>query len=156
MIQEQINNLVKNLRMAVIKKLLLTDLYKYNAAKTVDDAELAWRANEIFRLNISTGNLKRLFEDCHDYYREIGMFDGPVRVADLQFCADKRAVGYICVNSFPRCWLPKKEDTELRTLPEFKELANVYKKTGVIAPTPARTDETNLITARLLSHLTRG
>lgn len=154
--QQQINNMAKDLRMAVIKKLLLTDLFKYSAAKTVDDAELAWRANEIFKMPISTGNLKSLFADCHDYCKEVGMFDGPVRVADLEFCVKKRSVGYRCSNEFKNNWLPRKEDVELRALPEFKKLAAVYMEAKKVIAPVEKSDETNLITAQILSHITRG
>lgn len=143
-IQNQVNEMVKFLRMAVIKHLLLTDLYKYAASKTVDDAELEWRANEIFKMPISTGNLKRLFEDCHEYVREIGMYDGPVRIADLEFCIKKRSVGYKCINEFPRNWLPKKSDTELRALPEFKALAQLYISNGGKAIPPTDSENENL------------
>lgn len=154
--QERINKMAQDLRMAVIKKLLLTDLYRYAAAKTVDDAELVWRANEIFKMPVSTGNIKRLFEDCHEYCREVGMFDGPVRIADLDFCVKKRSVGYRCVNEFANNWLPRKEDVELRALPEFKKLAAVYVEAGKVIAPVEKSAEPNTLTARLLSHLTRG
>lgn len=142
-IQGQVNIMAKALRIAVIKHLLLTDLYRFNASKSVDDAEIEWRANEINRLEISTGNMKSLFEDCHEYVREIGQFDGPVKIADLEFCARKRAVGYVCSNRFPLNWLPRKKDTELRALPEFRAIASLYMTNGGQAIPPKETKGEN-------------
>jgi len=151
-IQEQVNTMVKNLRMAVIKKLLMHDIYKFGAAKTVDEAEIAWRANEIYKMDIPTANLKRLFEDCHEYCREIGMFDGPVRIADLEFCVKKRCIGFKCSGMVKNNWLPRNTDPELRALPEFKKLAELYISNGNRAIAPTQTKTTAEPTVRFLAN----
>lgn len=153
--QQNINNLAKALRIACIRQLLSTDLLKHNATKTVDEAELAWRANEIYKLPIPTARLKNLFADCHQLRSDRGEFPHPVSVADLEYCVKQRAVGYRSSNICKYPWLPSKEDKELRALPEFRMLANVYKNAGkVIAPAKEMKDtEANLITSHLLKQL---
>lgn len=152
---QNINEMAKALRVACIRYLLSTDLLRHNAAKTVDETELLWRVKEICKLPIPTAKLRNLFEDCHQLRTDRGEFPRPVSVADIEFCVKQRAVGYRSSNICRTPWLPPKNDPELRALPEFKALANVYLTAGkVIAPTAENKDtETNLITNRLLTKL---
>jgi len=151
-----VNEMAKNLRIACIRVLLSNDLLEHNAAKSVDETELAWRANEIDKLPIPTARLKKLFADCHQLRVDRGEFPKPVSVADLKYCVQYRAVGYRCSNICKNPWLPAKEDLELRALPEFKQLANHYLQVGKVIAPVEKSDETNLITAQILSHITRG
>lgn len=125
-IQEAVNRAAKNLRIQVIEFLIKKDCMDYNQAIPSDE-ELAYRKHAINNLPCCTKLLKKLFRDAHDMHEEKGMFPHAVCISDLEWCLKNRNIGYGCSQSVKMDWLPYKEDAELRRLPGFVELANIYR-----------------------------
>lgn len=124
--QQTIDNLANLLRIQVIEFLIKKD-YIDHKAQMPSDEELVYMKREIFNMNCCTKKLKSLFRDAHEMHEERDIFPRPVTVSDLEWCMKNRTIGYGCSQSVPKPWLPYKEDRELRTLPAFKELAQIYK-----------------------------
>lgn len=125
-VQEQVNTLAKALRLQVIEALVKIDRVKYGAPK-IEGEELFFTVKSIDALPCCTAQLRRLFEDAHDYHNDIGMFPHAVCIGDLEYCCRHRTIGYSSSQHVLNSWLPKKQDADLRTLPAFKQLANIYR-----------------------------
>lgn len=125
-IQEQVNNLAKALRLQVIEALIKEDRIKYNAQRPTDE-EMLYMVTAIDKLPCCTALLRRLFEDAHEMHEEKGMFPHTACVGDLEWCIKYRHIGYTSTQNVPRSWLPLKADADLRRLPAFKQLANIYR-----------------------------
>lgn len=125
-VQEQVNTLAKALRLQVIEALVKIDRVKYGAPK-IEGEELFFTVKSIDALPCCTAQLRRLFEDAHDYHNDIGMFPHAATIGDLEYCCRHRTIGYSSSQHVPNSWLPKKQDADLRTLPAFRQLANIYR-----------------------------
>lgn len=125
-IQEKVNYLSRLLRVQVIEFLVKEDRIKHGAAPLADE-ELEFFKHAVNKMPCCTAQLRRLFEDAHDMHEEKGMFPHAVTVGDLEWCLKYRIIGYSSTQNVKHSWLPKKEDTELRTLPAFRALAEVYR-----------------------------
>ena len=125
-IQEQVNSLAKTLRLQVIEVLIKEDRVKYNAPRPTDE-EMLYMVSFIDRLPCCTAMLRRLFEDAHEMHDEKGMFPHSVCIGDLEWCIKHRTIGYSCVQTVKNSWLPLKQDSDLRRLPAFSQLAKVYR-----------------------------
>ena len=125
-IQEKVNYLSRLLRVQVIEFLVKEDRIKHGAAPLADE-ELEFFKHAVNKMPCCTAQLRRLFEDAHDMHEEKGMFPHAVTVGDLEWCLKYRIIGYSSTQNVKHSWLPKKEDTELRTLPAFRALAAVYR-----------------------------
>ena len=125
-IQEKVNYLSRLLRVQVIEFLVKEDRIKHGAAALADE-ELEFFKHAVNKMPCCTAQLRRLFEDAHDMHEEKGMFPHAVTVGDLEWCLKYRIIGYSSTQNVKHSWLPKKEDTELRTLPAFRALAEVYR-----------------------------
>lgn len=124
-VQDSVNKLSRLLRIQVIEALVKEDCIKYGA-EIPEDWKLAYTVECIDRLKCCTRKLRSLFRDAHEYHNEIGMFPHPATIADLEFCMDKRFIGFQCEQRIAHSWLPYKEDADLRRLPAFKQLAQIY------------------------------
>lgn len=62
---ERVNELALDLRKAVISKCLLNDIASCNA-KLPTNEELAWRAENIFNMNVCTRNIPMLFSKARE------------------------------------------------------------------------------------------
>lgn len=125
-VQEQVNKLSKALRLQVIEALVKVDRIKYGAERLADD-EMLYTVKCIDAMPCCTAMLRRLFEDAHDYHREIGMFPHPACIGDLEWCCKNRVIGYASVQNVRHSWLPLKADDDLRRLPAFRQLAAIYR-----------------------------
>ena len=125
-IQEKVNYLSRLLRVQVIEFLVKEDRIKHGAAPLADE-ELEFFKHAVNKMPCCTAQLRRLFDDAHDMHEEKGMFPHAVTVGDLEWCLKYRIIGYSSTQNVKHSWLPKKEDTELRTLPAFRALAAVYR-----------------------------
>lgn len=124
--QDKINHFSKLLRLQVIEYLIKLDCMTYNVPVPAEE-EIDFRKAMIFKMPCCTKLLKKLFRDAHDMHEEKGMFPHAVSVGDLEWCLRNRTIGYGCSQSVKQDWLPYKEDSELRRLPAFLELARIYK-----------------------------
>lgn len=124
--QEKVNHLARLLRVQVIEALVKEDRLKYGAAQ-LSDEELEFYKQYINRLPCCTAMLRRLFEDVHEMHEEKGMFPHAASVGDLEWCIKHRTIGYACVQAVKHSWLPLKADTDLRRLPAFRQLTNIYR-----------------------------
>lgn len=133
--QDRVNELSKALRLNVIKTLVQLDHMKHNRELTPE--HLAFMVLEIDKLPITTRRMAEAFRDAHKMHEDKGMAPHAVSVGDLEWC-----VNYCAIYVSPSYgWLPKPEDKELRALPEFVELDNIYKGLHkVIAPKESRCD----------------
>ena len=125
-VQEKVNHLSRLLRVQVIEFLVKEDRIKHGAAP-LSDEELEFFKHAVNKMPCCTAQLRRLFDDAHDMHEEKGMFPHAVTVGDLEWCLKFRTIGYSSTQNVKHSWLPKKEDTELRTLPAFRALAEVYR-----------------------------
>ena len=125
-IQEKVNYLSRLLRVQVIEFLVKEDRIKHGAAPLADE-ELEFFKHAVNKMPCCTAQLRRLFDDAHDMHEEKGMFPHAVTVGDLEWCLKYRIIGYSSTQNVKHSWLPKKEDTELRTLPAFRALTEVYR-----------------------------
>lgn len=132
-IQRQVNQLCDTLRKQVIAKLLLEDNLKFHAPAPAPEI-LEFDAMQIFKLNCPTRQLRKLFRDVHDMQDAKGQFQRPACVAELEWCLKFRKIGYPSSLRIKHGWLPAKEDEDLRKLPAFIALANIYKSTNNILP----------------------
>lgn len=124
--QEKVNHLARLLRVQVIEALVKEDRLKYGAAQ-LSDEELEFYKQYINRLPCCTAMLRRLFEDAHEMHEEKGMFPHAASVGDLEWCIKHRTIGYACVQAVKHSWLPLKADADLRRLPAFRQLTNIYR-----------------------------
>ena len=124
--QDKVNYLARLLRVQVIEYLVKEDRLKYGAAQ-LSDEELEFHKQAINRLPCCTAMLRRLFSDAHEMHEEKGMFPHAVTVGDLEWCLKYRTIGYGTTQSVKHSWLPFKQDTELRRLPAFVQLAKIYR-----------------------------
>lgn len=125
-VQEQVNSLSKALRLQVIEVLIKEDRIKYNAPRPTDE-EMLYMVGYIDKLPCCTAQLRRLFEDAHDYHNDIEMFPHAATIGDLEYCCKHRTIGYSSSQHVPNSWLPFKADADLRRLPAFRQLANIYR-----------------------------
>lgn len=125
-VQEKVNHLARLLRVQVIEALVKEDRLKYGAAQ-LSDEELEFYKQYINRLPCCTAMLRRLFEDAHEMHEEKGMFPHAASVGDLEWCIKHRTIGYACVQAVKHSWLPLKSDADLRRLPAFRQLTNIYR-----------------------------
>lgn len=123
--QEQVNKFSKLLRMQVIEFLVKEDIFKYRGER-LNDADLVTMVKLIDRIPCCTRKLRSLFADAHQYHENIGMMPHAATIADLEFCMKQRYIGFQCEQRIAHSWLPYKEDEDLRRLPAFKQLAQVY------------------------------
>lgn len=124
--QDKVNYLARLLRVQVIEALVKEDRLKYGAAQ-LSDEELEFYKQYINRLPCCTAMLRRLFEDAHEMHEEKGMFPHAASVGDLEWCIKHRTIGYACVQAVKHSWLPLKSDADLRRLPAFRQLTNIYR-----------------------------
>lgn len=125
-VQEQVNTLAKALRLQVIEVLIKEDRIKYNAQRPTDE-EMLYMVGYIDRLPCCTALLRKLFDDAHDMHDEKGMFPHAACIGDLEWCLKYRHIGYTSIQSVPHSWLPLKADADLRRLPAFRQLTNIYR-----------------------------
>lgn len=125
-IQDNVNHWARLLRVQVIEALVKEDRLKYGAAQ-LSDEELEFHKQYINRLPCCTAMLRRLFEDAHEMHEEKGIFPHAVTVGDLEWCLKYRTIGYASTQSVKHGWLPLKADSDLRRLPAFRALAEVYR-----------------------------
>lgn len=125
-VQNKVNHLARLLRVQVIETLVKEDRLKYGAAQ-LSDEELEFYKQYINRLPCCTAMLRRLFEDAHEMHEEKGMFPHAASVGDLEWCIKHRTIGYACVQAVKHSWLPLKSDADLRRLPAFRQLTNIYR-----------------------------
>ena len=123
--QEQVNKFSKLLRMQVIEFLVKEDVFKYRGER-LNDADLMMTVKLIDKIPCCTRKLPELFRDAHRYHEDIGMMPHAATIADLEFCMKQRYIGFQCEQRISHSWLPYKEDEDLRRLPAFKQLAQVY------------------------------
>lgn len=123
--QEQVNKFSKLLRMQVIEFLVKEDVFKYRGER-LNDADLMMTVKLIDKIPCCTRKLPELFRDAHRYHEDIGMMPHAATIADLEFCMKQRYIGFQCEQRIAHSWLPYKEDENLRRLPAFKQLAQVY------------------------------
>ncbi len=123
--QEQVNKFSKLLRMQVIEFLVKEDVFKYRGER-LNDADLMMTVKLIDKIPCCTRKLPELFRDAHRYHEDIGMMPHAATIADLEFCMKQRYIGFQCEQRIAHSWLPFKEDEDLRRLPAFKQLAQVY------------------------------
>lgn len=123
--QEQVNKFSQLLRMQVIEFLVKEDVFKYRGER-LNDADLAMTVMFIDKIPCCTRKLRSLFADAHQYHEDIGMMPHAATIADLEFCMKQRYIGFQCEQRIAHSWLPFKEDEDLRRLPAFKQLAQVY------------------------------
>lgn len=126
--QSTVNRLAFLLRMQVIEYLFRKEWIKFNCAEKSDEELLIVKklANE---LPCCTKKFKELFDDVHKMQMERGMVPHAANIGEMEWCLKYRYIGM-----FQRCkhdWLVYKEDEELRALPAFKQLAEIYK--GMLA-----------------------
>lgn len=161
-VQEQVNRLSKVLRLQVIETLVKIDRVKYGAQK-IEGEELFFTVKSIDALPCCTAQLRRLFEDAHDYHNDIGMYPHAASIGDLEYCCKNRVIGYGSTQNVPYYWLPKKEDGDLRTLPAFRQLSNIYRpliaaRKKILPPIDKATvtNEATAIINELSTHLIGG
>lgn len=124
-VQDKVNSLAKLLRVQVIEYLVKEDVFKYRGER-LNDADLMMTVKLIDRIPCCTRKLPELFRDAHRYHEDIGMMPHAATIADLEFCMKQRYIGFTCEQRIAHSWLPYKEDTDLRRLPAFRQLAQVY------------------------------
>lgn len=124
-VQDKVNSLAKLLRVQVIEYLVKEDVFKYRGER-LNDADLMMTVKLIDRIPCCTRKLPELFRDAHRYHENIGMMPHAATIADLEFCMKQRYIGFQCSQRIAHSWLPYKEDEDLRRLPAFKQLAQVY------------------------------
>ena len=124
-VQDKVNSLAKLLRVQVIEYLVKEDLFKYRGER-LNDADLMMTVKLIDKIPCCTRKLRSLFADAHQYHKDIGMMPHAATIADLEFCMKQRYIGFQCEQRIAHSWLPYKEDEDLRRLPAFKQLAQVY------------------------------
>lgn len=124
-VQDKVNNLTKALRLQVIEYLVKEDVFKYRGER-LNDADLAMTVAFIDKIPCCTRKLRSLFADAHQYHEDIGMMPHAATIADLEFCMKQRYIGFQCEQRIAHSWLPFKEDEDLRRLPAFKQLAQIY------------------------------
>lgn len=125
-IQDKVNEFAKLLRVQIIEALIKEDCIKYGA-EIPDPWKLNFMVESVDKLKCCTRKLRTLFKDAHQYHEDIGMFPHAATIADLEYCMDKRFIGFSCEHRIPLSWLPYKEDEDLRRLPAFRKLAEIYK-----------------------------
>lgn len=123
--QEQVNKFSKLLRMQVIEFLVKEDVFKYRGER-LNDADLMMTVKLIDKIPCCTRKLPELFRDAHRYHENIGMMPHAATIADLEFCMKQRYIGFQCEQRIAHSWLPFKEDEDLRRLPAFKQLSQIY------------------------------
>lgn len=136
--QKKVNHLCLLLRLQVIEYLLKADRIEYGAPALSDEEMVVTKAM-INALPCCTKRLKGLFEDAHQAQREMGMFPHAVNPGELKWCLKNRHIGYSCIQKVKHSWLPFKEDKDLRSLPAFRALTEVYRPLiasgkGIIPP----------------------
>ena len=124
-VQDKVNSLAKLLRVQVIEYLVKEDVFKYRGER-LNDADLMMTVKLIDKIPCCTRKLPELFRDAHRYHENIGMMPHAATIADLEFCMKQRYIGFQCEQRIAHSWLPFKEDEDLRRLPAFKQLAQVY------------------------------
>ena len=124
-VQDKVNNLTKALRLQVIEYLVKEDIFKFRGER-LNDADLMMTVKLIDKIPCCTRKLPELFRDAHRYHEDIGMMPHAATIADLEFCMKQRSIGFQCEQRIAHSWLPFKEDEDLRRLPAFKQLAQVY------------------------------
>lgn len=124
-VQDKVNSLATLLRVQVIEYLVKEDVFKYRGER-LNDADLMMTVKLIDKIPCCTRKLRSLFADAHQYHKDIGMMPHAATIADLEFCMKQRYIGFQCEQRIAHSWLPYKEDEDLRRLPAFKQLAQVY------------------------------
>lgn len=160
--QEFVNEAAKQIRTAVITKLISLEYIKYNKQLPSIDI-LNEQAKIIFEMPCCTKMLKKLFEDAHKMRDDRGMYnDSPATIADLEWCIKHRSIGYACIQKVSFGWLPYKQDKELRELPQCKPLLTFYGKQlkcgkNIIAPIEEEKQESEpaKIVNLIANHITK-
>lgn len=124
-VQDKVNYLTKALRLQVIEYLVKEDIFKFRGER-LNDADLMMTVKLIDKIPCCTRKLPELFRDAHRYHEDIGMMPHAATIADLEFCMKQRYIGFQCEQRIAHSWLPFKEDEDLRRLPAFKQLAQIY------------------------------
>ena len=160
--QNKVNYLAKLLRVQVIEHLVKEDRLKYGAAQ-LGDEELEFHKQAINKMPCCTAMLRRLFNDAHDMHDEKGMFPHAATVGDLEWCLKHRGIGYRSVQSVKNSWLPLKADADLRRLPAFRAISEVYRPLiaagkPVLPPIDKKAieHEANAIVNDIKNHLIKG
>ena len=123
--QENVNRLAKALRLQVIEYLVKEDIFKFRGER-LNDADLMMTVKLIDKIPCCTRKLPELFRDAHRYHEAKGMMPHAATIADLEFCMKQRYIGFTCEQRIAHSWLPYREDADLRRLPAFQQLAQVY------------------------------
>lgn len=124
-VQDKVNNLTKALRLQVIEYLVKEDIFKYRGER-LNDADLMMTVKLIDKIPCCTRKLPELFRDAHRMHEAKGMMPHAATIADLEFCMKQRYIGFQCEQRIAHSWFPYREDADLRRLPAFKQLAQVY------------------------------
>lgn len=124
-VQDKVNSLAKLLRVQVIEYLIKEDIFKYRGER-LNDVDLMMTVKLINKIPCCTRKLPELFRDAHRMHEAKGMMPHAATIADLEFCMKQRYIGFQCSQRIAHSWLPYKEDEDLRRLPAFKQLAQVY------------------------------
>ena len=161
-IQDKVNYLSGLLRVQAIEYLVKEDRLKHGAPQPSDE-ELEFFKQSINRMPCCTAMLRRLFEDAHDMHEEKGMFPHAVTVGDLEWCLKYRTIGYSSTQNVKHNWLPLKADTDLRRLPAFRALTEVYRPLvnagkKILPPINSKAieSEANAIINEISNHLIEG
>lgn len=137
-VQRSVDELSERLRREVIFHLLKQEFADYR--QSIPDKEtIAYEIEQIASLPCATKSLRGLFQDAREYRRDAGYYPAPATIADLKFVLSKRSFGAWC-NRVRYGWLPKREDTDLRSLPSFKAFVTLYApfvKAGLALPRPS-------------------
>lgn len=149
--QNTVNRLCVELRKQVVTALILEDRRKFGAP-ALNKNEMEWTCMKVFMMPVPTKRIRRLFNDAHEMQDDKGMIPHAANVGELEWCLKNRSVGYECTTAVKYGWLPSKEDADLRTLPAFIELKNVYiNEKKVIAPTIVQIGNDD--TARIMNQI---
>lgn len=161
-IQDKVNYLSGLLRVQAIEYLVKEDRLKHGAPQPSDE-ELEFFKQSINRMPCCTAMLRRLFEDAHDMHEEKGMFPHAVTVGDLEWCLKYRTIGYRSSQNVKHNWLPLKHDADLRRLPAFRALTEVYRPLvnagkKILPPINSKAieSEANAIINEISNHLIEG
>lgn len=125
-LQETVDKLVKAMRVEIISFLVKEDTFKYKGDK-MNDEDFEMFVDYVYKMDVPTRNLRRLFADAHEMHDEKGMMPHCVTIGDLEWCVKKYGENYIndC-GKYP--WMPEFKDNDLKNLQSFIALDALYRK----------------------------
>lgn len=107
-LQNITNGMARSIRKRVVTELWMKEYSTHNITPPSQE-RLEVLCKLTYDLPCTTRQMQRLFDDAHDLMNERGEFDKIVSVSLLEWCLEKRCVGYASVQSdggrFD--WLPK-------------------------------------------------